>query len=91
MSEAGKSHTTTNHKTIREWMEDRGGHPAKVKGTDDKHGGLLRVDFGRPEENLERIEWEEFFETFDANKLAFLYQEEIHGHKSRFCKFVNRD
>jgi hypothetical protein len=25
--------TTTGHETIRRWTEERGGHPARVKGT----------------------------------------------------------
>ena len=31
---------TTDHDEIREWVEERGGHPAKVKGTE-----LLRIDY----------------------------------------------
>ena len=25
---------TTDHKEIRKWVEERGGHPARVKGTE---------------------------------------------------------
>jgi hypothetical protein len=80
---------TTNHKQIREWVEERGGHPARVKGA--KEGGILRVDFGEPEDSLEEIAWDDFFQIFDENKLAFLYQEETgSGKASRFNKFVSR-
>ena len=80
---------TTDHKQIREWVEERGGHPARVKGA--KGGGILRVDFGKPEDSLEEIAWEDFFQIFDENKLAFLYQEETgSGKTSRFNKFVSR-
>lgn len=83
------SNTTTKHDDIRKWAEARDGHPAKVD-TGGK-GGILRIDFGKPEENLEKISWDEFFKIFDENKLAFLYQEEASdGGKSRFNKFVNR-
>ena len=52
---------------------------------------ILRVDFGEPEEGLEPIEWDQFFEIFDDRKLAFLYQEKTEdGGKSRFSKFVAR-
>lgn len=83
------SSTTTDHKTIRDWAESRDGHPAKVKGV--KEGGILRFDFGEPEESLEQISWDEFFEIFDGNGLALVYQDETaDGKTSRFSKFVDR-
>jgi predicted metal-dependent phosphoesterase TrpH len=89
-----QSIATTDHDEIRRWVESRKGHPAVVKSThrNGQEGGLLRIDFDPPEDSLERIEWEEFFDTFDDNGLAFLYQEETaSGGKSRFNKFVSRD
>jgi len=84
-----KAVETTDHKEIQQWIEERGGHPARVKGAEE--GGILRVDFGRPEEALEEIEWDDFFSIFDENKLSFLYQEETGaGKTSRFNKFVSR-
>jgi len=86
MSEAT---TTTNHDEIRNWVQTRRGRPSRVKGARD--GGLLRIDFGDPEERLEEISWSDFFEIFDRNKLAFLHQDETaDGEKSRFNKFVDR-
>jgi hypothetical protein len=84
--------TTTDHSFIRQWAEDRGGRPAHVKGTGGpKDAGLLRIDFGDPEPSLEPISWEEFFEAFEANELAFLHQDETGGgNTSRFNKFVSR-
>ena len=83
------SHTTTSHDKIRSWIETRTGRPARVKTKGD--GGILRIDFGTPEDNLEEIGWDEFFEIFDENKLAFLYQDETQdGKTSRFSKFVAR-
>ncbi|ACP22557.1 conserved hypothetical protein (plasmid) [Sinorhizobium fredii NGR234] len=84
------SKTTTDHDTIRKWAEGRDGHPARVKGASD--GGLLRIDFGKPEQRLEEISWEEFFKIFDENKLTFLYQDRLEGGKvSRFFKFIDRE
>lgn len=86
MSEAK---TTTNHDEIRKWAEARGGRPSRVR--DGGEGGLLRIDFGEPEEELEEIGWDRFFEIFDENRLAFLYQDETSdGGTSRFNKLVNR-
>jgi hypothetical protein len=86
--------TTTDHDEIRRWAEERGGVPASVKGTEKSRkddAGVLRLDFEPRDEKLEEISWEEFFEKFDREKLAFLYQEKTaKGETSRFHKFINR-
>lgn len=88
MSSAKK---TTDHDIIRDWIEQRDGRLARVSDTADG-GGILRVDFGEPDESLEGIEWEDFFRIFDENGLAFLYQEKTDGGQiSRFNKFVDRN
>jgi len=85
--------TTTDHDVIRKWVEARKGHPSRVRGTADKSGeGILRIDFAEPDAKLEKISWDEFFETFEDRKLAFLHQDKTaDGHTSRFFKFVRRD
>lgn len=92
---AGESKVTTNHGDIQSWVEERGGHPARVKGTErGDEGGLLRIDYPgfSGKETLESITWEEFFKTFDDNKLAFLYQDKTKdGKVSRFSKFIDKD
>lgn len=91
---AGESKTTTDHDTIRKWIEGRNGEPAHIVGTGGKDdAGLLRINFpGYDEENLEKISWDEFFEKFDEKNLAFLYQDELSsGKTSRFFKFISRD
>jgi hypothetical protein len=82
----------TDHRRIQEWAEQRGGRPARVKGTEDGDGGgLLRFDFGEKDDSLEEIDWDQFFEIFEQNKLALLEQEETSsGRTSRFSKFVRR-
>lgn len=71
---------TTDHEEIRRWVESKNGHPAIAQGT----GGVLRIDFGRPEERLEPIDWDKFFEIFDRQKLAFLY--DPNGYMVKFVK-----
>jgi hypothetical protein len=83
----------TDHQQIKRWAEERGGHPAKVRNTEDNsgEGGVLRFDFAEKDASLEDISWEEFFEIFEENGLALLEQEETRsGRVSRFSKFVNR-
>ncbi len=86
-----RAQATTDHQVIRRWIETRKGHPSVVSATHSRQKGstgLLRVDFDEPEDALEEISWDEFFDTFDSNNLAFLFQDEK---QSRFHKFVNRD
>lgn len=88
---------TTDHETIRQWAEERGGKPAVVRSTHGKAGtGIIRIEFPRApnarDENLEEISWEEFFDKFEDSKLALLYQDETaDGQKSNFNKLVGRD
>jgi hypothetical protein len=89
-----RAQATTNHDKIRKWVESRGGHPSAVKATRraGSPGGLLRIDFGPQEEGLEELPWDEFFQAFDGNELAFLYQDKTaDGKTSRFFKFVDRN
>ena len=91
---ASESNTTIDHDEIRNWVEERGGKPARVKGSDKRGGGLLRIDYPgfSGEDTLETITWEEFFETFDDNNLAFLYQDKTKdGKQSRFSKLIERE
>ena len=90
---AGAAKATMDHEEIRKWVEERGGHPAAVKGTGtEEEAGLIRIDFpGYSGANLEPISWEEWFEKFEDKKLAFLHQDEKNGHESRFFKLVSRE
>lgn len=92
---AGSAKTTTDHKTIRRWVEERRGRPACVKGTGGKGDvGLLRIDYPgySGKETLQEITWDEFFDAFEENRLVFLYQEDTRsGEESRFSKLVSRD
>ena len=92
---ASKSSTTTDHDEIRRWVEEHGGKPASVRGTENGDGaGVLRIDFpgGAGQDQLEHISWDEWFEKFDQNDLAFLYQEEkASGEDSTFFKLVSRE
>jgi hypothetical protein len=83
--------TTTDHQTIRRWVDERGGRPARVKGTEGRNDpGLLRVDYPgfSGEDSLEEISWDEWFDGFDQHKLAFLHEDEK---DSRFSKLISRE
>ncbi|HLJ47303.1 MAG TPA: hypothetical protein VKU01_14905 [Bryobacteraceae bacterium] len=90
-----KSHVTTDHETIRRWAEDRGAHPACVKGTGGKNDvGMIRLDFPgySGADSLQEISWDDFFQEFDKKELALLYQDTTAaGQKCNFNKFVSRE
>jgi len=87
MSEAKR---TTDHQTIRHWAEARDARPAIIR-TPGEDGGILRFDQGEPDQDLEKIGWDEFFRVFEQNELALLYQDDTaSGDQSRFAKFVSR-
>lgn len=86
------SRTTTDHDEIRHWAEERGGRPAAVESTgsaDDP--GILRIAFpDRPagdDDNLAEISWDEWFDAFETNRLALVYDPDG---ESRFDKLVSR-
>lgn len=89
------SQTTTNHDTIRKWAESRGAHPACVRGTgsgDDP--GIIRIDFPgySGDDKLEQISWDQWFDKFEEQGLALIYQEKTgEGEQSNFNKLVSRD
>lgn len=92
-----QSTTTTDHDEIRQWAESRGGKPAAVTATKDsgKGGEMIRLMFPdsaqADDDNLEEISWDEWFEQFDENGLALLYQDETKdGEQSQFNKLVSR-
>ena len=90
---SGESKTTTDHDEIRRWAEERNASPASVKGTGDGDAGVLRFDFpgGAGEDELEHISWDEWFDKFEQQGLALLYQEEKEsGEGSTFFKLVSR-
>ncbi|MCQ8186257.1 hypothetical protein [Parvularcula maris] len=89
----GDTQTTTDHDTIRQWAEARGGEPAFVADTQEKGeaGGVLRIKFQDEEGDLATTDWNSFFNTFEKNELAALLQEETaDGSTSRFVKFIDR-
>ena len=91
---ASETRTTTDHDEIRRWVEEHEGVPTSVRGTetDGDTAGVLRIDFpGGAGERLEHISWSDWFEQFESNELAFLYQvHKASGEDSTFFKLVKR-
>ena len=88
------SRAITDHEEIRQWAEERGAHPACVRGTGGKNDtGMIRLDFPgySGADSLEEIDWDQFFGKFDEQGLALLVQDKTaRGQKSNFNKLVSR-
>lgn len=89
---AQETQRTTDHDTIQKWAEARDGKPSVVTDNGNETE-ILRLDFpGYAEKNLKEISWKKWFDLFDKNGLALVYQEVTDdGNKSNFNKLVNRD
>ena len=85
--------TTTDHETIRTWVEQRGSMPARVNElAGDDPGSLAIMPKGKEDDSLDPIPWDEFFETFEDEGLAFVYRTETMGpEKQLYYEFVPRD
>jgi len=71
---------TADHAEIQQWVEARGGQPARVRGTD-----VPRFAFGDMPANWEVVSWPELFELLTRGRLAFMYED---APGSRICKLV---
>lgn len=82
---------TTDHDEIKRWVEAHGGQPVALR-TADGDVGVVRLNFRREgTPPLHPLSWEEFFETFEERRLAFIYEENAaHGQEERLTKLVNR-
>jgi len=75
-SDTSPRNITTDHETIRKWVEARSGEPAHITGqVDDDANSLYIVRADEKMEGLDSLSWEGFFETFEAEGLAFVYQD----------------
>lgn len=77
---------TTDHEEIRNWVEEHEGRPAVAP---DRKNRAVRIFFpdqyvGDP---VQEISWDEFFDKFEEEDLAFMYKDD---EDSRFFRIVER-
>jgi hypothetical protein len=75
---------TTDPKAIIEWAEKHGGKPQVIEVKDDENMPGIRLDFpGKkddrdlPPGKVRNITWEEFFDLFEKERLAFMYVDNL--------------
>jgi hypothetical protein len=76
---------TADHAEIRRWLEAHGGHPGLVEAD-----GRERLAVAFDDGDCRRVSWEEFFERFDRESLAFAYNPDANGEGVRSAKLVSR-
>jgi hypothetical protein len=85
---------TTDHTVIRQWVEERGGHPGLAKHPEVFAEIALRIDLpgqGRAEP-LAEISWGEFFQRFEEGRYAFAFRHTtIDGERSNFHEIIRRE
>lgn len=86
---------TTDHNEIRTWFEARGGAPVLITNYEEvargseAEGDYLHISFDPSDKNMTEITWAEFFDRFETDNLALVYdsQEEDLG----AFEFVDRE
>lgn len=83
---------TTDQVAIRHWVEQRRGVPAAMRRADGQ-GTSLRIVLPDDEEpaSVRPIPWQHFFETFEREQLAFVFDEEDNASGHPFHQLVRRD
>src|SRR5690606_12525991 len=72
------THYTSNHTEIRRWAKRHGARPGIARDTiasRDLDQLTLVLPGERGEENVEFIDWDEFFRRFDEEEMVFVYEE----------------
>ncbi|HMM62947.1 MAG TPA: hypothetical protein PKD01_02380 [Mesorhizobium sp.] len=96
--------TLTDHEAIRDWAAARAGAPAVVDVSPEAGTQpMLRIVFGqqayqdddRPDRPMnaggyELVEWGEWFELFDAARLALVVAKDVPGRREEYHEFVRR-
>lgn len=80
---------TTDHEEIRQWVEDHDGRPAAVSDPNGSTNRAVKIFFPDQyvSDPIEEITWDEFFNKFEEEDLAFMYQDDD---DSRFFRIVER-
>jgi hypothetical protein len=61
---------TRDYAVMQQWVEERGGRPARVRGAD-----VARIAFGDLPPNWEPLTWPELFDLLDRTRMAFMYED----------------
>ncbi len=77
---------TADHGEIRRWVEEHGGRPGRVEAG----AGRDRLTVAFEDADCDGLSWEDFFERFEREGLAFVYSPDANGEGVRSAKLVSR-
>src|SRR5436305_357305 len=92
-------HVTIDHEKIKEWAKKYRGTP-QIIGRETEGNVGVRIDFpGKQDdlflgesEKIKKATWEEFFEKFEEQNLAFLYSDSADPKDPSWSyRFIPRD
>lgn len=88
----GETVITTDHDTIRHWIEECGSTAAQVtEPAEDDPGSLAVVPKGTIDNSIREVSWKEFFAIFEDEELAFVYHSDKDDPDKQWsCKFIDR-
>lgn len=61
---------TRDPAVIQQWTDERGGQPARVRGTD-----VARIAFGPLPPNWEPLSWPDLFALLERTRMAMMYED----------------
>jgi hypothetical protein len=77
---------TVDHERIKRWVGGRNGTPGRVPSTASADAGVLRFEFPDADDDpFESLDWDAFFEQFEAEELALLYRDPTDGEAPDQC------
>lgn len=88
-TDSGEWRVATSRERIVDWAEAHGAVPVRVERADDPTGLDLVTDPG--EGDGERVDWDEFFDRFDSQRLALYYRPSRPGAGDAEWDLVDRD
>ncbi len=81
---------TTDHDTIRNWIEEHNGTPASPVGA--KNHDMVDIAFGTDMAGYKEIPWDYFFERLDTNNLIFRYSNTVvRGQEKSSYSFISEE
>ncbi|MCW9054414.1 MAG: hypothetical protein OQJ98_00285 [Candidatus Pacebacteria bacterium] len=83
---------TKNFSNVKKWIESHGGFPVVISGVTDEDTDrplVMDIAFDPNNTEVERIEWEEFFDWFERENLALRYNNDAEGYSA--FELVDRD
>lgn len=87
----GDVEITTDHGTIRDWVEGHDATVARLAEPTADDANLMVVPEGRTDDSVRELSWDEFFEVFEEEGLALVCRTGTDGAGGRpDCEFVER-